>query len=362
MNDLYLISFVTAFVLTVVAMPFVIRLALGRGIYDHPDERKIHDDIVPRIGGIVFMGAVSVSTVVVWCLASILGTDIPCVSLGSILLQLLAVLIIFVVGMIDDLKGLKYRDKFIAQFVAGLLLCSSGLYITNFHGILSLEAIPAVVGWIVTIFAVIYCTNAINFIDGVDGQASAIALTAMCYYAWLLHGVQPFYSIVCVAVAGALIAFLRFNIWGSAARRTKTFMGDTGSLFLGLGMTFMGIVSLNSTVPSTQHDSTFVIAFAPLFMPCLDVVRVVIHRVSTGHSPFAPDMNHIHHKLLALGMSQHAVSFTVVMLNAVVIAMSYFLAQWLDVNAVILLLLLLWTILNVVITRKLKKKNNNTKS
>lgn len=357
MNDLYLVSFVTAFVLTVVAMPFVIRFALGRGIVDLPDERKFHKGNVPRIGGIVFMVAVSVSSIIVWCLASIFETDIPQVNLSSVLLQLLAVFLIFVVGMVDDLKGLKYRDKFIAQFVAGLLLCSSGMYISNFHGVLSLDTIPAVVGWIVTVFAVIYCTNAINFIDGLDGQASAIALTAMCYYAWLLHSVHPFYSLVCVAVAGALLAFMRFNVLGSAARCTKTFMGDTGSLFLGLGMTFMGVVVVNSTITVNGHDTTFVMAFAPLFLPCLDVVRVVMFRIKTGRNPFVADTNHFHHKLLALGMSQHLVAFAVAMTNIVVIVGSCVMARWLDANSVILILLVAWSILNMILSRKIKRIN-----
>ena len=357
MTEIYILSFVLAFVLTVLLMPLAIRFSLNRGLIDSPDERKIHNQAIPRIGGVVF-SPVALLTI---CVVVIVGQFIaPCgwICLDrSLVFQALAVLTIFSVGIVDDIKGLRYRIKFVAQFVAGILLCVSGAYINNLHGIFGLQEIPDALGWFITLFAVIYCTNAINFIDGVDGQASAIALTAMLYYAWLLHESLPVYSLACIAIAGALLAFMKFNIWGNPVKKSKTFMGDTGSLFLGLAIVMMGVLANNhTTTMSASTDTVFIMSFAPLFLPCMDVVRVVLHRVRMGLNPFSADKNHIHHKFLALGLSQHRVSFTVSMINVIVVAGSCLLAQLTDANTVILVILLVWTISNIIITRLIKEK------
>lgn len=355
MNNIFLISLILTFGLTFFLTPFVIKYALNRGMYDKPDERKIHDEIVPRIGGVVFLAASLLSIIASGIVIYTNDLTVEQIELHSVALQLCAVCVIFGVGLVDDIKGLRYRLKFIAQFVAGVLLCASGVYLKDFHGMLGLHEIHPVIGWCITIFAVIYCTNAINFIDGVDGQASAIAVVAMGYYGWILHSCAPLYAIVCLCVAGGLLAFMRYNIFGKAAAGNKTFMGDTGSLFLGLVMTYMGVLVCNTCAAPLTDDSCFVMAFAPLFLPCLDVVRVVMHRVRTGSSPFAADKNHIHHKLLAIGLSQHKVSFTVSVLNIIVIALSCVLAQYVNANIVIAILLIVWTMLNVVLTKLMKK-------
>lgn len=350
MIEIFTISFVTSLVLTLLAMPWLIRFSLSHGYYDRPNDRKIHDQVVPRIGGVVFLPssiiALIASTAVV---SEIYGLSIEFDS--KFLYQLLAVIVIFAVGVVDDLKGLPYKIKFVAQFLSGILLCLSGVYLSDFHGVLGLGVINPVLGWCITVFAVIYCTNAINFIDGVDGQASSIALTAMIYYAFLLSNVEPVYAIFAVVVAGAVLAFMRYNILGNTKRKTKTFMGDTGSLYLGLVMVVLGVYANEHSMSlSTSEDTRFIYAFAPLFLPCLDVVRVVLHRVRMGESPFAADKNHIHHKFLVMGISQHKVSFIVSMLNVVVIALSCALGLCFNANLVMMILLVVWTIFNIYLS------------
>ncbi|MBQ0121569.1 MAG: undecaprenyl/decaprenyl-phosphate alpha-N-acetylglucosaminyl 1-phosphate transferase [Bacteroidales bacterium] len=335
-------------------MPGVIKYALNRGMYDKPNERKIHDEIVPRIGGVVFLVASLLSMLAGGLMMYCNDLTTNGVVMQDVALQLCAVCIIFAVGLIDDIKGLKYRVKFVAQFLTGVLLCASGVYLKDFHGMCGLHEIHPAIGWLITIFAVIYCTNAINFIDGIDGQASSIAVVAMGYYAWVLNSCAPVYAVVCLCVVGALLAFMRFNVLGKASARTKTFMGDTGSLFLGLVMTFMGVLACNMCAEPLNEDNCFVMAFAPLFLPCLDVVRVVIHRVRFGNSPFMADKNHIHHKLLAIGLSHHKVSLVVSLLNILIIVVACVLAQYLDVNFVIAILLIVYTLLNVVLTKLMK--------
>lgn len=361
-TDIILVtSLLFAFIATCGVMPWAIKFALAHSLLDQPDERKIHKGSVPRIGGVVF-----VPIAIIFSAAAIAGMGLynPVLftnySLVDLLLQLVACIFLFVTGTIDDIVGLRYRVKFLVQFIAGSLLCASGLYISNLHGILGIYEIPQFVGWAITLFAVIYCTNALNLIDGVDGQSSLIAMTAFAYYfLYMSRHLDLLYTPLCLIFIVALVAFFMFNVFGSAHKGTKTFMGDAGSLSLGFVIVMLGIVCCNYiSVSPDGYDGAFIKAFAPFFLPCLDVVRVVTHRVRTGHNPFEADRNHIHHKLLACGFTTRQVTSTVVALNAVIIVLSVILAQNMNSNLVILIILALWTIMNMGITRYIEKNKN----
>lgn len=348
-----------AFIATCVAMPWAIKFALSHSLLDQPDDRKIHKGSIPRIGGVVFVPIAVLFSVLAIVGMGIYNPVIVChYTLIDLLLQLVAVVFLFVAGTIDDIVGLRYRVKFVVQFVAGLLLCASGLYISNLHGILGIYEVPAMVGWAITLFAVIYCTNALNLIDGVDGQASLIAMTAFGYYfLYMSKHLDPLYTPLCLIFIVALIAFFIYNVFGSAHKGTKTFMGDAGSLSLGFVIVMLGIVCCNYiSVSPDGHDGAFIKAFAPMFLPCLDVVRVVARRVRTGHNPFEADCNHIHHKFLSGGLSPRQVTAVVVTINAIIIVLSVLFAQNMNSNIVILLILTLWTVMNVCVTQVIKKQ------
>ncbi len=345
-------------------MPWAIKFALEHSFLDQPDDRKIHKGNIPRIGGVVFVPiAVIFSAVAIGALGVFNPVLVGNYTMLDLLLQLLAVTILFIAGTIDDIVGLRYRIKFAIQTISGALLCASGLYISNLHGIAGVHEIPAFVGWAITIFAVIYCTNALNLIDGVDGQASLIAITAFAYYyLYMDRHLDLLYTPLCLIFIVTLVAFFMFNVFGSASKGTKTFMGDAGSLSLGFVIVMLGIVCSNYLSVSPQgHDGAFIRAFAPMFLPCMDVIRVVARRVRTGQNPFVADRNHIHHKLMSGGLKNWQVTATVVTMNAAVIAMSVLLTRYMNCNLVILTVFGLWTVLNVGITHvivKSKKKNN----
>lgn len=340
---------------TWLAMPLAIRFASKHSVIDVPGNRRIHEGNIPRIGGIVFVPVVLIATVIpVICvyLSGIVGSWVDA------LLQYVAVLLIFGAGVIDDIHGMRYRDKFIFQILAGCVLCASGLYINNMHGILGIYELPEFCGWFLTVFVVVFCTNAMNFIDGVDGQAGMIAITGFAYYFALSPSVGVvWYGLVCLLFITALIVFLRFNLF--AKQGYKTFMGDAGSATLGIVLSMLAIsVCRGSFYKLFQGcDQNMLIAFAPLVLPCLDVVRVVIHRLRTGLNPFEADKNHIHHKLLECGLSPRCVMAIVVVFNLIVIS-ACVLSIVLNVNIVLMALLLLWMLLNVGISKYILKKQN----
>lgn len=364
-DNLFIGIVVLAFIVTFFVTRLAIKFALGHSMFDEPDERKIHHGNIPRIGGTVFVPVALLFTILAGCINLVtLTRPVAGHTLFSIALQLIAVLLLFGVGCIDDVKGLRYRVKFLAQFAVGVLFCASGLYVDNMHGILGIYELPKFCGWAITVFAVIYCTNAINFIDGVDGQSSLLTIVSLCYYYVMLSGLggelQIVFAPMCVLLAVCLLAFVRYNYFGSEKKGQKTFMGDAGSLTLGTVMVMMGLY-VNSFDMSSSHggDATFIKAFAPLFLPCLDVVRVVLHRVRFGLSPFAADKNHIHHKLLACGIAPRKVSLIVVAIHIAVIVASVILVDIVDANLVILILLVVWTLSNMWITKKMKENNKN---
>lgn len=353
---IFLVAIILAFVVTWFVMPIVIKYAVKRSIIDQPNERKIHEGNIPRIGGVVFVPiALFLSLIAIF---PVLIQFLPFEVRFNFALQILAILLLFVVGCIDDIKGLRYRNKFIAQFVSGILLCCSGMYITNLHGILGVYEVPEMCGWAITVFAVIYCTNAFNFIDGVDGQAALLAITAFVYYGIvLMSGAGIIYIPICVIMIVCLMVYLRYNVFGNPENQTKTFMGDAGSLSLGCLILILGCV-VNSTdaIDESQGVNVFIKAFAPLFLPCLDVVRVVIHRSREGRNLFEADKNHIHHKLLAYGLSPFKVSMSVIVMNIIIILLSFVLARFVNCNIVIIVLLALWTAFNMWLTKSIKKK------
>ncbi|MCF0180665.1 MAG: undecaprenyl/decaprenyl-phosphate alpha-N-acetylglucosaminyl 1-phosphate transferase [Muribaculaceae bacterium] len=360
-KTIYIILATIALVATWAIMPYAIRYAIYKSLYDTPDDRRVHEGLIPRIGGAVFVPVAVLATILTLLAIGLVDPSrFENRAILDIVLQLMAVMLLFVVGFIDDVWELRYRVKFLVQFIAGILLCASGIYITNLHGLLGIHEIPAFWGWTITVFAVIYCTNAMNFIDGVDGQAAMLAVTSFFYFLLVMGRSMPLpYAVLSMMLTVTLIAFLRFNLLGNPDKQRKTFMGDAGSLTLGVVMVMIAVSLNESNIPGTKPDSMFIKGFAPLLLPCLDVVRVVAHRVRNGNNPFEADKNHIHHKLMQCGLSTRVIFLPVAILNAAIITVSYLLSEFIDANAVILILTISYLVLDVCLTifiRKIKTK------
>ena len=289
MPRIYLFYIFLASLLTIlVLIPPISRLAVSIGIFDRQDERKLHSGAIPRLGGIAIFFAV--------LLATILFCNIDQHIRGF----LAGGVVIFLVGLTDDLTGLVARKKLLGQFVAALIAVVVGdLNLTSLGDLFGSG--PLELGFFstpFTVFAIVGVINAINLMDGLDGLAggvTAIATTALGIIAYNT-GNQQLLGI-CVALLGAVIGFLKFNSYPA-----KIFMGDGGSLFLGYCLATFAIHLV-------EHGRGQVSAMIPviiLAVPICDTCFVMANRLLKRQSVAAPDRSHIHHRLMDLGIGHKA--------------------------------------------------------
>ena len=236
-----------------------------------------------------------------------------------------------------------------------MMLIAGGIYIDNLYGILGIHSVPLWLGYPLTILFVVFIINAINLIDGIDGLASGL-----CGIACLLYGLiflmlhQYIYAMLAFATLGVLVPFFYYNVFGNAEHGKKIFMGDTGSLTVGMMLCLLSFkLTMCGTDDNTVHINPMVLAFSPLLIPCCDVVRVYLHRVRNGKNPFLPDKNHIHHKLLAVGMQQRSAMIIVISVSTVFILFNILLSPYLNVNWIVLVDILIWTFANIRLTKRI---------
>jgi UDP-N-acetylmuramyl pentapeptide phosphotransferase/UDP-N-acetylglucosamine-1-phosphate transferase len=292
-----LMSIVLAFGITFYAIPAIIHAAQEKKLFDYPDERKLHRQPVPSLGGIgIFSGFIT---------AFLLTASF---SEFSVKFQYLlaASLVIFFVGLKDDLLVISPFKKFLGQVLAAAIICfKGGLVITSMDGFLGIYELPDMAGYLLTILTIVVIINAYNLIDGVDGLATVLSLISATFFA-VYFGINDYLAYACLATSliGALLAFLIFN-----AQPARIFMGDTGSMMLGLLHAIMVIQFINTapTAPILPIISAPAIGFAIMFVPLFDTLRVFSFRMLRGTSPFTPDRNHIHHILLRFRLSHNKV-------------------------------------------------------
>ena len=203
----------------------------------------------------------------------------------------------------------------------------------------------------------VFIINAINLIDGIDGLASGLCSIACLFYGLtflMFH--QYIYAMLAFATLGVLVPFFYYNVFGDAEHGKKIFMGDTGSLTVGMMLCLLSFkLTMCGTDDNTVHINPMVLAFSPLLIPCCDVVRVYLYRVRNGKNPFLPDENHIHHKLLAVGMKQRNAMITIISVSTIFILFNIFLSLYLNVNWIVLIDILIWTFANIWLTKRIGK-------
>jgi UDP-N-acetylmuramyl pentapeptide phosphotransferase/UDP-N-acetylglucosamine-1-phosphate transferase len=340
-------------------------VAFRKRLFDKPDERKIHKAAVPRLGGIAFEPAIFFSLSLLLGINMALGqTDILLELHGEareLLFGFCSMMILYMMGMADDLVGIRYRAKFVMQVLCGIMLIAGGMWIQDLHGVFGLHELPEWAGYPLTILVVVFIINAINLIDGIDGLASGLCGSASLLFGFIffMHH-QYIYSLLAFATLGALVPFFYYNVFGNADRGRKIFMGDTGSLTIGMMLSFLSI-KLTLSTPVTGGDDTnpMILAFSPLLIPCLDVVRVYIVRIRHGKNPFMPDKSHIHHRMLALGMRQRLTMMTIVFVSIVFTFVNILLSDYIDVNWIVICDILLWLTINITITAGIRRKESS---
>lgn len=356
----YFIGMLISIILTGVIIPKIILIAFRKKLFDEIDERKIHRGIVPRLGGIAFLPSIIFSFCVV------IGFNLRTVelSLGEPLMMemipifflLCGLMLMYLVGIADDLIGVRYRGKFLLQIFTGTLLVAGGMWISDLYGFLWIHHCPDWLGWLFSIFLVIYVANSINLIDGIDGLASGLSMIALIFYSivFFLAG-EYLFALMAATTLGTLIPFFYYNVFGHAENHNKIFMGDTGSLTIGTVLAFLSIAMFRiplGDIPGNQNP--FILAIAPIILPCFDVVRVFVHRVRNGSNPFLPDKCHIHHKLLALGLVQWKALITILISDATIVGGNLLLSSLVQPTWLILGDIMAWTLLNFLLTHLIR--------
>lgn len=277
--------FLTSLSVAVLLMPHLASIGSRVGLIDRPNYRKVHRYPKPLVGGLGMILAFASSCILFVPMAGMRGF-------------FAGVVLLFIVGFLDDYKELGHRLKFVGQVTAAfLMMYLSNVYLSSFGNLLYFGDIHfGIFALPLTIFCIVGITNAINMIDGLDGLAGGVSFIAFTAFAILSYmGSYWNYFFIAIALCGASLGFLRYN-W----RPAKVFMGDAGSLFLGFALVYLSITM-------TQVEGSIVRPVAALLIlatPITDTLTLMFKRVMAGKSPFHADSYHLHHILVRLGLSK----------------------------------------------------------
>lgn len=323
------ISLVVTFLLCFKIIPTVIRIARLKNLVDEPNSRTSHKKAVPTLGGVGIYLSFSITTLLLSSYYYIPEFNY----------LLLGMMVLFFLGIKDDIVVLSANKKLIGEIAVAVMLAYLGdLRLTSLQGVFGIYEIPYGASVLLSSFIYIALINAINLIDGIDGLASGVGILTLSFLGvnFYLMG-HLGWSMLCFAMVGSLFAFFLYNVFGY---RNKIFMGDTGSLILGLFLTATTIKFIEMNATFANHLTiTFApaVAIALLILPIFDTIRVFSVRIANGRSPFSPDKNHLHHLLLYLGFKHKVASYILISTNALFILSAYLLGGY-NVNVIIALL------------------------
>lgn len=312
MLDILLTASVS-FIISFLAIPVVLEIAEKKKLYDIPDERKVHTHPVASLGGVGIFGGFLLA-----CLLSIQIILNP-----EFQYFFAAAIVIFFLGLKDDLLILSATKKFIGQIIAASILIHLGhIKLDSMFGLFGIEEMPEGFGLALSYLTIIVIINSFNLIDGIDGLAASLGILTMSVFGAYFFAVgMESYALLAFAMNGSLIAFLIFN-----HHPAKIFMGDSGSLMLGLVNAILVIKFINvanDPLVAVPVPAAVAVGFAILIVPLLDTLRVFSIRIVKGRSPFTPDRNHIHHLLLDRGLGHPAITFTCVAVNITFILLAW---------------------------------------
>jgi UDP-GlcNAc:undecaprenyl-phosphate GlcNAc-1-phosphate transferase len=285
-----------AFLISFFAIPSILHVAGKRHLYDDLGHfRKQHDHGIPRLGGVAIFLSFTITSLL-FCMKD---NSLP------INYVLTACMILFGMGLKDDLSGVNPSTKFIIQFVACAILVIPGdIRLTSMYGVFGIYDLPYVFSVVLSIVTIIMIINAFNLIDGIDGLGGITGVIANAAFAALFIYIKQYeLAAVSLAIVGAIIGFLKFNITPA-----KIFMGDTGSLLIGLisavlAVKFIEVNKFVDGLASPEINAAPALCVAILIGPVFDTLRVFFIRTINGGSPFTADRNHIHHRMLRLGFN-----------------------------------------------------------
>jgi len=309
---LTVLVFLLTVAITAISIPTIVKVARIKQLVDIPNGRTSHQGMIPSLGGFAIFVAISIGL-----LAFVDFQSIP-----SVQYLLVGLLIIFFLGLKDDILVLDPYKKLLGQVAAAaLVVFIGGVQFTSLHGFLGIHGIPPITGSLLSIFVIIVITNSFNLIDGIDGLAAGVGiLISLLLGVWFYIIGQYQLAIIALAFAGAYIGFFYYNI---SKGEHKIFMGDTGSLILGFSLAYLIIHfnELNLVEQKMNIASAPAVSFGIFIVPLFDTARVFLLRVLRGNSPFNPDKQHVHHRLLHIQNSHLKTTGIILAFNALFIAM-----------------------------------------
>ena len=316
----FIFYFFGTFMLSYLLIPKIRAKALKLNLKDTPDIRSSHTMPVPTFGGVVFY----ISYILILFFAQSLDSNHVSITLIA------SISILFFTGLLDDLRNLSPKIKFLCQIIGvALLMFQPDFRILSFHGFMGIYEIPLYVSVGGSMFFLLGLINAFNLIDGIDGLTGITGVIVASFYSYMLYNLGYFFYLsISLATIATLLAFLRFNF----SNKRKIFMGDTGSLVIGL---VLGILTLKllSVADDAYSSLSFYRAQLPLFLiavlfvPLLDTMRVMFLRLTSGVSMFKPDRNHLHHIIVDFGLSHRKASFFIGFVNFSVALIMFFVIQ-----------------------------------
>ena len=306
-----LIAFLAALVVVIWSHPIVRKVAVKRNIVDNPDARKLQKEPVPVMGGVaVFFGLVTGL-----CVMSLFFDT------ASLLPVFVAMSLMLCVGVMDDVSGLSPWLRFVIEIaVVVVLIFTTDLSLNHLHTLWGFYNLP---GWLsipLTIVAVVGMINALNLIDGVDGLSSGFCVIASVAFGIFFYMIGNAVMLaLCAVVVASLLPFFLHNVFGKSS---KMFIGDGGSLMMGLVMSSYVVeaIAYRGSLSYTMPEGMGMVAFtmAVMSVPVFDTLRVMIMRIVRGVSPFHPDKTHLHHLFIDLGFSHIGTTLSVLSLNLIV--------------------------------------------
>ena len=318
-------ALLTSFVLTYMFIPSIIKVANIKHLFDTPGKRKSHVTVVPTLGGVGIFGGFMIS----FCLFASFGPRAH-----EMKFIIAALCFTFMLGVKDDIVELVASKKFIGQiFAASIIVILGDVRLTSLYGLFGISYIGDFFSVILSVVTIIFIINAFNIIDGINTLSGSISiLMSIAFGSWFyLNGFFD-YAVLATAMGGSVFAFLKYNYTPA-----KIFMGDSGSLSIGLLAAVLAIQFIEKNeliLHSYNHDNLIHITAAPamaiaiLIIPVFDTFRAFTLRVINGKSPFEADRNHLHHRLIDLGLSHVTASFILVAVNTLFIIVTYFLQDW----------------------------------
>lgn len=334
-----------SFAICYVSIPVIIAIANLKQLYDEPTVRKIHSKPIAALGGVALFAAVLISFT--------FFTNFALISELQYLIP--SSIILFFIGLKDDILVISPFKKFAGQILAAFILIYKGNFlISSLYGFLGFNSLGPILSILFTGLTILMIINAFNLIDGVNGLAALLSVISCTFFGLIFYYTNEIsYAILSFTVVGALIGFLVFN-WTPA----KIFMGDTGSLFLGLVNAILVIKFTNVgdiNFASINISQNALVGLAVLFIPLSDTLRVFAIRILSGKSPFYSDVNHIHHLLLRRGLSHSQVTLclSILAIGYIVLALNI---QTLGINTAILILFIIGFLIPLLIDKTSYKR------